>query len=121
LSALIFPPYGGFLVDYLLGNIDFDIFRQLSLLENMKGIVTFFFGLGFVFNASLFIPQALRIIKNKSAKDVALITFLGFNFIQLNGILYGYYQNDQILLYGNLISFLSCATVTLLAILYRNQ
>lgn len=81
----------------------------------------FFFGLGFVFNASLFIPQALRIIKNKSAKDVALITFLGFNFIQLNGILYGYYQNDQILLYGNLISLISCGTVTFLAIIYRNK
>ncbi|MBD3563220.1 hypothetical protein H6S82_30930, partial [Planktothrix sp. FACHB-1355] len=51
----------------------------------MKEIVTFFFGLGFVFNASLFIPQALIIFKNKSAKDVSLITFLGFNFIQLNG------------------------------------
>ncbi|WP_250125466.1 PQ-loop domain-containing transporter [Chroococcidiopsis sp. CCMEE 29] len=87
----------------------------------MKEIVTFFFGLGFVFNASLFIPQALRIIKNKSAKDVALITFLGFNFIQLNGILYGYYQNDRILLYGNLISLLSCGFVTFLAIIYRNK
>lgn len=87
----------------------------------MKEIVTFFFGLGFVFNASLFIPQALRIVKNKSAKDVALITFLGFNFIQLDGALYGYYQNDLILLYGNLISFLTCGAVTVLAIIYRNQ
>jgi MtN3 and saliva related transmembrane protein len=87
----------------------------------MKELVTFFFGLGFVFNASLFIPQALRIIKTKSAKDISLITFLGFNFIQLNGALYGYYQNDLILLYGNLISFISCGVVTFLAILYRNK
>lgn len=87
----------------------------------MKEIVTFFFGLGFLFNASLFIPQALKIIKNKSAKDVALITFLGFNFIQFNGVLYGYYQNDSILMYGNLISLISCGTVTCLAIVYRNK
>jgi len=87
----------------------------------MKEIVTILFGLGFVFNASLFIPQTLKIIQNKSAKDIALITFLGFNFIQANGILYGYYQNDQILMYGNLISFLSCGTVTCLAILYRHR
>lgn len=87
----------------------------------MKELVTFFFGLGFVFNASLFIPQALRIIQTKSAKNISLITFLGFNFIQLNGVLYGYYQNDLILLYGNSISFISCGVVTFLAILYRNK
>ena len=87
----------------------------------MKEIVTFFFGLGFLFNASLFIPQALKIIKNKSAKDVSLITFLGFNLIQFNGVLYGYYQNDSILMYGSLISLISCATVTCLAIVYRNK
>lgn len=87
----------------------------------MKELVIFFFGLGFVFNASLFIPQALRIIQTKSAKNISLITFLGFNFIQLNGALYGYYQNDLILLYGNLISFISCGVVTFLAIVYRNK
>ena len=87
----------------------------------MKQIVTFFFGLGFVFNASLFIPQALRIIQTKSSKNIALITFMGFNFIQLNGTLYGYYQNDPILMYGNLISFISCGTVTCLAIVYRHK
>ncbi len=43
----------------------------------IKGIVTFFFGLGFVFNASLFIPQAIKIVKSKSARDVSLITFAG--------------------------------------------
>lgn len=87
----------------------------------MEQTVTFFFGLGFVFNASLFIPQALRIIKTKSAKNISLITFAGFNFIQLNSALYGYYQNDLILMYGNLISFIACGTVTLLAIYYRDK
>lgn len=87
----------------------------------MKEIVTFFFGLGFVFNASLFIPQAMRIIRTKSAKDISLITFAGFNLIQLDSALYGYYQNDLILMYGNLISFIACGTVTLLAIYYRKR
>jgi MtN3 and saliva related transmembrane protein len=87
----------------------------------MKEIVTFLFGLGFVFNASLFVPQAIRILKTQSAKNISLITFAGFNFIQFNSILYGYYQNDWILMYGNLISFIACGTVTLLAIYYRNK
>lgn len=87
----------------------------------MKEIVTFFFGLGFLFNASLFVPQAIKIVKTKSARDISLITFAGFNFIQLNSAFYGYYQKDWILMYGNLISFLACGTVTLLAIYYRNK
>lgn len=87
----------------------------------MKQIVTFLFGLGFVLNASLFVPQAIRILKTQSAKNISLITFAGFNFIQFNSILYGYYQNDWILMYGNLISFIACGAVTLLAIYYRNK
>ncbi|MDZ7960514.1 MAG: PQ-loop domain-containing transporter [Aulosira sp. DedQUE10] len=87
----------------------------------MKELVSLFFGLGFVFNASLFIPQALRIWKKRSAKNISLITFAGFNLIQFDGILYGYYQKDSILMYGNLISFISCGIVTLLAIYYRNK
>ncbi|MFQ4144339.1 hypothetical protein [Chlorogloeopsis sp. ULAP02] len=87
----------------------------------MKEIVTFFFGLGFVINASLFVPQAMRILKTRSAKNVSLITFSGFNLIQIDGVLYGYYQNDLILMYGNLLSFITCGTVTLLAVYYRNK
>ncbi|BAT51222.1 hypothetical protein NOS3756_01440 [Nostoc sp. NIES-3756] len=87
----------------------------------MREIITFIFGLGFVFNASLFIPQAIRIIKTKSAKNISLITFAGFNLIQLNSVFYGYYQRDLILMYGNLISFIACGTVTLLATYYRSR
>ena len=101
--------------------IQYFVIVHIRLVLSMKEIVTFFFGLGFLFNASLFIPQALRIIKTKSSKNIALITFLGFNFIQFNGVLYGYYQNDQVLMYGNLISLISCGVVTILAIIYRHN
>lgn len=87
----------------------------------MKEIVTFIFGLGLIVNASLFIPQAIRIIKTKSAKNISLMTFVGFNLIQINSVLYGYYKNDWIFMYGNLISFITCGSVTLLAIYYRNR
>ena len=85
----------------------------------MKEIVTFLFGLGFVFNASLFVPQAIRIVRTKSAQNISLITFVGFNIIQFNSVLYGYYYKDKILMYGSLVSFIACGTVTLLAIYYR--
>lgn len=106
-----------FKIIFLRRLLMFNYIRYLS----MREIVTFFFGLGFVFNASLFIPQAIRILKTQSAKNISLITFAGFNFIQLNGVFYGSYQKDWILMYGNLISFVACGTVTLLAIYYRNK
>ncbi|MCC5641451.1 hypothetical protein LC607_00445 [Nostoc sp. CHAB 5824] len=87
----------------------------------MKEIVTFLFGLGFLFNASLFVPQAIRILKTESAKNISLITFAGFNIIQFNSVLYGYYYNDLILMYGNLVSFIACGTVTSLAIYHRKS
>jgi MtN3 and saliva related transmembrane protein len=69
----------------------------------------------------LFIPQIIRILKIKSAKNISLVSFAGFNMIQLNGIFYGHYYDDLILIYGNFISFITCGVVTLLAIYYRNK
>ena len=87
----------------------------------MKGIVAYIFGLGLMVNAGLFIPQAIKIIKTKSAKEVSLITFAGFNIFQITGILHGIYQNDPYLLTGMIASFLACGAVTGSAIVYRNK
>jgi len=87
----------------------------------MRQFVSFFFGLGFVFNASLFIPQIIKILKTKSSSNISLTTFIGFNLIQLNSAIYGYYQNDMILMYGSLISLIACGAVTVLAIYYRKN
>jgi len=77
--------------------------------------------LGLVVNAAPFVPQATKIYKAKSAKDVSLITFAGFNLLQITGILHGYYQNDPYLLSGMVASFIACANVTIPAIVYRKK
>lgn len=78
-----------------------------------------FFIIGLLLNAILFIPQAIKIYKAKSSAEISLITFLGFNFIQLTTVWHGYRNQDYILAIGYIVSFIACAIVSSLTIYYR--
>ncbi len=84
-------------------------------------IVAVAFGLGLLVNASLFVPQAARILRSRSARDVSLITFGGFNLLQAVGIAHGYLQHDPYLMWGMVASFLACGAVTVSAVVYRHR
>ena len=88
---------------------------------DLKHIVAVAFGLGLLVNASLFVPQAARILRSRSAKDVSLITFGGFNLLQAVGIAHGYLQQDPYLMWGMVASFLACGAVTVGAVVYRHR
>jgi MtN3 and saliva related transmembrane protein len=77
------------------------------------------FGLGLFFNAALFIPQAIKIFKSKNVAGVSLITFAGFNLMQFFTILHAYLNNDYLLLFGFLLSFIFCGVVTILIFMYK--
>jgi len=87
----------------------------------MKQVIAWLFGAGLVMNALVFVPQALRIRRERSARGVSLLTFAGFNAMQLVGTLHGYFQHDPMLMLGMLASFLTCGAVTLLACLHRDS
>jgi MtN3 and saliva related transmembrane protein len=82
-------------------------------------LVDFIFAAGLFVNAMLFIPQAIRIYKNKHAKDLSLITFVGFVLSQLSAVIYGYLHHDYILAGGYVLALITCGTVTGLAFRYR--
>jgi MtN3 and saliva related transmembrane protein len=86
---------------------------------SLKELVAVAFGLGLVVNASLFLPQAVRIWRTRSAADVSLITFGGFNLLQAIGILHGWLQGDPYLLGGMVASFCACGAVTAGALVHR--
>ena len=67
----------------------------------------------------LFIPQAYRLFKKKDSKELSLLTFGGFNFIQLFIMLYGIIHQDTLLIVGYSLSFMTCGSVTVLTIFYR--
>jgi uncharacterized protein with PQ loop repeat len=84
-------------------------------------IVEFIFGAALFINALLFIPQSIRILKEKSAASVSLTTFVGFLLIQFAIVLHGIIVHDLILIWGYIISMLSTGLVVVLTLKYRNK
>lgn len=86
---------------------------------NMEAFVQFGFSISLLVNALLFIPQIITIIKNKSVAGVSLITFAGFNVIQIFTLLHGLYAEDYLLAAGYLLSIITCGSVTVLVLYMR--
>ncbi len=84
-----------------------------------KYFVEFLFIFGLLFKAVLFIPQAIKLFKIKDSKELSLLTFAGLNIMQLLTVLHGYFNKDYVLMFGVLLSFIFCGTVTYMIILYR--
>lgn len=87
----------------------------------LEQIVSVIFAVGLFINALLFIPQALKIARNKKAKNLSLLTFLGFCATQASAVLYGYFKKDSLLIFGYMLALLTCGTVTTLIFMYRNN
>jgi MtN3 and saliva related transmembrane protein len=85
----------------------------------MKQIVAVIFGLGLLCNALLFVPQVLAVWRKKSDEGISLITFGGFNVLQVIGVIHGLYQQDLSLILGMIASLITSGTVTFLTFLYR--
>jgi len=85
----------------------------------MENIIEISFSLGLFINAVLFIPQIMRIVKSKSAKEISFITFFGFWLIQLSTVLHGVLKKDYLLTYGTILSMITCGYVVWLIMYYR--
>lgn len=83
--------------------------------------IEFFFSIALFVNAFLFIPQAIKIWQDKSAKGVSLVTFVGFLIIQFAVLLHGLINKDYLLVLGYLLSMFTCGAVIYLAIKYRKR
>jgi MtN3 and saliva related transmembrane protein len=82
-------------------------------------IIDTIFGAGLFVNALLFIPQAIRIMKAKQARDLSITTFIGFSLLQLIATSYGWVHHDYILMIGYFLSLVTCGFVTCLVIYYK--
>ncbi len=81
---------------------------------SFDSLINFFFGVSLFFNAMLFVPQIIKLIRMKDARDFSKITFVGFCLMQLCAILYGVVHHDFVLVVGYSLSLLTCGTVTIL-------
>jgi two-component system, OmpR family, aerobic respiration control sensor histidine kinase ArcB len=84
-------------------------------------IIELVFSSALFMNALLFIPQAARIFREKTAKSVSLFTFFGFLLIQLATVFHGIIHHDPILVIGYLASMLTCGSVVALILLYNKR
>jgi len=84
-------------------------------------IIEIIFSLGLFINAMLFIPQIIKLYQTKNAGGFSLITFAGFNLIQLFTALHGILHHDILLAVGNLLSLATCGLVTGLIIFYKKR
>ncbi|HLF66595.1 MAG TPA: PQ-loop domain-containing transporter [Gammaproteobacteria bacterium] len=82
-------------------------------------LVEVVFAVAIVANAVLFIPQIIRLYQKKDASQVSLLTFAGFNVIQIFTILHGIIHQDYWIIIGFVLSFAACAIVTGMIIYYR--
>jgi MtN3 and saliva related transmembrane protein len=85
----------------------------------MKEIVAVIFGLALMGNAALFVPQAIAVWRKKSDEGISLVTFGGFNLLQIIAIVHGCYQHDTSLIVGMIASLITCGVVTSLTLFYR--
>jgi MtN3 and saliva related transmembrane protein len=79
------------------------------------------FSISLLANAILFVPQALKLYRAKTAKGVSFLTFFGFNIIQTFTAIHAYLTSDWILLMGSVLALFTCAIVTTLAYIYRKH
>ncbi len=82
-------------------------------------VVQYGFSISLLANAALFIPQIITLIKKKSALGVSLVTFVGFNIIQLFTLLHGLLEKDYLLAGGYFLSLITCGWVSCLIVYYK--
>ncbi len=82
-------------------------------------IISVLFGAALFVNSCLFIPQIIRLYQKKNSEDISLLTFLGFNLINLLALIYGITKMDWVMIIGYGLSFTTNTITTLLILLYR--
>jgi len=88
-------------------------------MSSLYSIFEFLFALGILINASVYIPQALKLIKIKHAREISLLTFSAFNIFLFIQLIYAFVNHDAHLFWGSLLILCSSLFVTLLIVYYR--
>lgn len=91
----------------------------IVIMQIINNSINIIFGMALFANGLLFIPQIIRLYKNKHAGDTSLITFAGFNILNLFAVLHGIVINDKILIIGYGLSVITNTLVTGMIIKYK--
>lgn len=89
-------------------------------MNTLKLITDILFEFGLFINAALMLPQAIKIIRYKSAQNISLTTYIGFTLIQLAMLLYSLLQQDIWLITGTIPNLGIDVWITFLIVKYNN-
>lgn len=84
-----------------------------------NNIVIFLYSISFVYTAIAAIPQIYNLLKTKKAEELSLITFLGFNFIQIISAFHAYINHETAFLIGMILLMCAYLPITGLIVYYR--
>ena len=87
----------------------------------IREFIEYVFSIALFINALLFIPQIIRIVKNKTVEGISITTFLGLLLIQFTVVLHGVIIGDNVLIYGYLLSMITCGSVVILALIKKTS
>lgn len=90
-------------------------------MDIFKNIIFTLFSFSLIINAILFIPQIIKILKQKNSKGFSKTTFVGFCLTQLLAIVYGYLKPDWILVWGYALALAVCGILTILIFAYSKK
>ncbi len=68
-----------------------------------------------------FLPQLVKILKNKSAKDISLVTFLVFTTGIFTWLLYGIFTTNLPIIFANSITLVTAILILILKIKYDSE
>lgn len=90
-------------------------------MNTVKLIVDLIFDVALFVNAVIYVPQVLKVIRLKEARELSFITFFGICLLQLSMALHGYVHQDYGLMIGMLAAFLVSLVLTFLLVKYRKE
>jgi MtN3 and saliva related transmembrane protein len=102
--------YSSLIHEYVRGN---------NKMQEINELINIIFGIALFANGLLFIPQIIRLYKTKHAGDTSLVTFAGFNILNLFAVLHGIVVSDKILIIGYGLSVVTNTLVTIMIIKYK--
>lgn len=86
-----------------------------------KLAVDVLYSLGLFINASVFVAQSYSIYKKKTSEQVSLFTYVGFNILQVFGVVNGYMFHDPAQMYGMIPSLITCNILVWFIIYFRRE
>jgi MtN3 and saliva related transmembrane protein len=68
-----------------------------------------------------FVPQIIKVYRNKSAKDVSLVTLVQLSSGVFLWVIYGLYRRDPIIIAANTVTFISLAVLVFFYFIYNKR